>query len=430
MIEAAIGFGAMLALVFLRVPIAIGMGLVGFAGFAAIVNSKAALAMVAALTYETGINYTLSVVPLFILMGAFVTRAGLSSELYDASYAFLGHLRGGLAMATIIACGGFSAVCGSSLATAATMAKVSMPSMRRFGYADSLATGAIAAGGTLGILIPPSVLMVIYGLMTEQDIGKLFIAGLIPGLVAIGLYLLAIMAVVRVIPSSGPPGERTPWLQRLRALRSVWGILVLFTLVMGGLYGGVFTPTEAGGIGATGAFFFLIGRRGWSLAEIYGVLLETVRTTAMLFFVLIGALIFANFINYTELPATLIRTAASFEASPVHVLLAIVAIYLILGCVLESLSMILLTVPIFAPLVSQLGIDLIWFGIIIVVATEISLITPPIGVNIFVLRSVLPEVSTMTIFRGVTPFWSVDILRIGLIVAFPALSLWLPDLMR
>lgn len=213
-------------------------------------------------------------------------------------------------------------------------------------------------------------------------------------------------------------------------MRSVWGILVLFVLVMGGLYGGVFTPTEAGGIGATGAFIFLIGRRGWSLAEIYDVLLETVRTTAMLFFVLIGALIFANFINYTELPETLIRTAARFDASPVHVLLAIVAIYLVLGCVLESLSMILLTVPIFAPLVSQLGIDMIWFGIIIVVATEISLITPPIGVNIIVLRSVLPEVSTMTIFRGVTPFWAVDIVRIGLIVAFPGLSLWLPGLIR
>lgn len=425
-----IGFAALLFLVFLRLPIAFAMGIVGFGGFAFLVNLHASLAMIGTVTYETGFAYSLSVVPLFILMGNFVTRAGLSEELYTASYAFLGHRRGGLAMATIVACGGFGAICGSSLATAATMAKVAMPSMRRFGYADSLAAGSIAAGGTLGILIPPSVIMVIYGLMTQQNIGALFIAGILPGLVAIVCYLAAVAVTVWRRPELGPPGERVAWRQRLTALRDVWGVLLLFTVVMGGIYGGVFTPTEAAGIGATGGFIFAILRKGFGWRELMQVLVESARTTAMIFTVLIGALIFSNFINVSGMPEALTLLAAGFSLHPMVVIAFILAIYVALGCVLESLSMILLTVPLFYPLVAHLGFDLIWFGIIVVVVTEISLITPPVGLNVFVLRSVLADVSISTIFRGVGPFIAADVVRLAILVFFPEISLYLPKLIQ
>jgi C4-dicarboxylate transporter, DctM subunit len=428
--DGLIAFAAMLALVFLRVPIAFAMGAVGFAGFALKIGWAAAAGMVGTVTYETGFAYTLSVVPLFILMGNFVTRAGLSEELYTASYAFLGHRRGGLAMATILACGGFGAICGSSLATAATMAKVAMPSMRRYGYSDALAAGSIAAGGTLGILIPPSVIMIIYGLLTETDIGKLFIAGILPGLVAISCYLAAVSYATWRDPAAGPRGERFSLRQRLVALRGVWGVLLLFGIVMGGIYGGVFTPTEAAGIGAAGAFLFTILRRAMSPRVLYEVLIESAQTTAMIFVILIGALIFANFINVTTMPGDLKAFVAGFEIRPIVVILFILTIYIALGCVLESLSMILLTVPLFYPLVAHLGYDLIWFGIVVVVVTEISLITPPVGMNVFVLRTVLADVPTGTVFRGVTPFIVADIVRLGILVAFPAVSLLLPRLMR
>ncbi len=437
MTESLIAFAILLALVALRVPIAFAMGLVGFAGFGIAVGWSPSMAMAVNVTYETGLAYSLSVVPLFILMGNFVRQAGLSDELYAASYAFLGHRRGGLAMATIVACGGFSAVCGSSLATAATMSKVAMPPMRRFGYADSLAAGSIAAGGTLGILIPPSVILVIYGIMTESNIGLLFIAGILPGILGIALYLVAVMITVRLNPAAGPPGERLGWPERWRALAGVWGVLVLFTLVIGGIYGGVFTPTEAGGIGAFGGFLFALFRRrlGWN--DLIQILIESVRTTAMVFTILIGALIFSNFINVAGMPSELGDMVTSYGLSPLFVVLLIMAIYVVLGCVLESMSMILLTVPVFYPLVQGLDFGslmdpemvLIWFGIVIVVVTEISLITPPVGLNVFVLNGMLPDVRLATIFKGVTPFWMVDIVRLALLVLIPTISLWLPSLM-
>lgn len=413
------------------------MGLVGVIGFAMIVGFDASMAMIATVTYETGLDYGLSVVPLFILMGNFVTRAGLSDELYAASNAFLGHRRGGLAMATVVACGGFSAVCGSSLATAATMAKVSMPSMRKFGYADSLATGAIAAGGTLGILIPPSVILVIYGIMTEQDIGMLFMAGVVPGIIGVIFYLGAVQYTIWRNPEVGPPGERIPWRQRMVALSGVWGVILLFILVMGGIYGGIFTPTEAAGIGASGAFFFALLRGQLTWPILYDILLQTVRTTAMIFSVLIGALMFSNFVNVADMPTLLTSWVASFDLGPLTVVLLIMLVYVVLGCILESLSMILLTVPVFYPLVSELNFGgmmppdmvLIWFGIVVVVVTEISLITPPVGLNVFVLKGVLPEVKTSTIFKGVTPFWVADILRLTLLIMVPAICLFLPSMM-
>jgi len=435
-LESLVGFAALLALILLRVPIAFAMGLVGTVGFAHLVNWHAALAMIGTVTYETGLAYTLSVVPLFILMGNFVTRAGLSQELYDAANAFLGHRKGGLAMATVVACGGFSAVCGSSLATAATMARVSMPSMKKFGYSDSLAAGSIAAGGTLGILIPPSVILVLYGIMTEQNIGELFMAGVIPGLLGILLYLGAVRATTWLNPEAGPPGERMPWGERLRALRGVWGVLVLFLLVMGGIYGGIFTPTEAAGIGAGGAFLFTLVRGKLTWASLSDILVQSVRTTAMIFSVLIGALMFSNFINIADLPNLLTNWVQSMNLSPFMVLMFVIAVYLVLGCILESLSMILLTVPVFYPMIAELvfpGVPpemvLIWFGIVVVVVTEISLITPPVGLNVFVLRGVMPDVSTGTIFKGVTPFWIADIIRLALLVSVPALATLLPTLM-
>ncbi|HER27509.1 MAG TPA: TRAP transporter large permease, partial [Rhodospirillales bacterium] len=327
--DSLIGFAVLLALILIRVPIAFAMGLVGMVGFGLLVNWSAALAMISSVTYETGLAYGLSVVPLFILMGNFVTRAGLSDELYGAANAFLGHRRGGLAMATVVACGGFGAVCGSSLATAATMARVAMPSMRKYGYSDSLAAGSIAAGGTLGILIPPSVILVIYGIMTETDIGKLFMAGILPGILGILLYMVAVQATIWIKPESGPPGKRYSWAERLRALRGVWGVLVLFVIVMGGIYGGIFTPTEAAGIGAAGAFFFALFRGRLSIAVLYDILLQSVKTTAMIFSVLIGALMFSNFINIADLPGALTSWVQAAQLSPSMVMLFIVLVYVV-----------------------------------------------------------------------------------------------------
>ena len=434
MTVALVGFACLLILVFLRLPIAFAMGIVGFTGFGLLTGWKPSLSMIGTLVSETALNYGLSVIPLFILMGNLVSRAGLSAELYAASNAFLGHRRGGLAMATIVACGSFSAICGSSLATAATMSKVAMPPMRRYGYSDSLATASIAAGGTLGILIPPSVILVIYGLMTETSIRELFAAGFLPGLLGIGLYLVAVQYVVWRRPQDGPQAERMAWPDRIRALGGVWGTILLFVLVIGGIYGGVFTPTEAAGIGAGGAFLLALARGVRSWRDYYDVLVNSARTTAMLFAVLFGALIFSNFVNRAGLPTALLDFVNSFDMSSLVVLLVILAIYIILGCVFESLSMLLLTIPIFFPVVQGLSYAglgpeeiLVWFGVIAVVVTEISLITPPVGLNVFVLAGVLKDVKTTTIFKGVTPFWCVDIIRLLILVLLPGYVLLLPN---
>lgn len=429
-----IGFAALMVLILARVPLGVAMGVVGVVGFALMQQIgfgnprgwSAALNMVSSTAFDTGLAYGLSVVPLFLLMGNLITESGMSKQLYRAANAFLGHFKGGLALATVVSCGAFSAVCGSSMATAATMSKVAMPSMREYKYSDSLATGAIAAGGTLGILIPPSVILVVYGLMTETDIGKLFIAGLIPGLIGILLYMAAVMVTVRLNPGSGPAGARSGWKERLSALKGVWGINLIFIVVMGGIYAGIFTPTEAAGIGASGAFLIALFSGKLSFSMMYSSLSNAVRTTAMLFFLVIGALVFSNFINLTGLPMMLRDWVMGQGFSLIGVILVLIVIYMLLGCVLESMSMILLTVPVFYPMVQAMGMDLIWFGILVVVVTEISLITPPVGMNVFVLRGVVPDVKLSTIFRGVTPFVVADVVRLGLIIGIPALSLLLP----
>jgi len=393
-------------------------------------NWTIAFAMVQGKLYETGRNYTLSVVPLFILMGSFTTRAGMSQELFRAAYAFIGHLRGGLAMATVLACAGFGAICGSSIATAATMAKVAYPSMKRFGYSDALSTGSIADGGTLGILIPPSTIMVIYGVFTETNIGKLFAAGVLPGILAAALLCVAVAYVTWRDPKAGPPGERATWRERWLALRDIWAVAALFLFVMGGIYGGAFTATEGAGMGAFGAMAFALWRRVLSWRALYGCLVESARTTAMLFLILIGALMFAEFVNITTMPNDLKSFVDRFNVHPILVVAAICAIYVILGTSMEELSMILLTIPVFFPVVMHLGFDPIWFGILIVVVVEIGLISPPVGMNLFVLKTLIPEVSTGTVFRGVTPFIVADVVRLAILIAFPAISLWLPSLMK
>lgn len=435
-----IGFAVLLFLIIVvRMPIAFAMGIVGFFGFAILQGLDfgnitdfrwtGALSMASNRVIDTVQGYSLSVIPLFILMGNLVTRSGLSHELYAVSNAFLGHRKGGLSMATVAACGGFSAICGSSLATSATMSKVAMPPMRKYGYADSLATASIAAGGTLGILIPPSVILIIYGLLTESSIRELFAAGFIPGLLGIVMYMVAVRYVVWRDPSAGPAGEKASWPERLRTLKGVWGVLLLFTVVMGGIYLGIFTPTEAAGIGAGGAFLITLFRGRMNLPNLFETLTDTARTSAMLFTVVIGALIFSDFINRAGLPVMLLEFVTALNVAPIVVILAILAIYIVLGMVFESLSMMLLTVPVFYPLVASMGFDLVWFGIVVVVVTEISLITPPVGMNVFVLSAVLRDVKTGTIFKGVTPFWCADIIRLALIVFIAQIALFLPELL-
>jgi C4-dicarboxylate transporter, DctM subunit len=430
MMEGLAGLAAFLVLAFLRVPMAFAMGIVGFFGFAYKVNFAAAAAMIAQTTYETGLAYTLSVIPLFILMGNFVVRARMSEELYHAAYTFLGHRRGGLAMSTIVACAGFGAICGSSIATAATFAKVSYPPMRKYGYKDVLAAGSIAAGGTLGILIPPSTIMVIYGIMTETNIGKLFIAGILPGLVATGLLCLAVEWMTWRDPLAGPPGERSSWAVRLEALKQVWAVVALFVLVIGGIYAGLFTATEGAGIGAGGAFLFALARRALSWKVLLEVLVESVRTTSMLFMILIGALIFANFVNYTAMPADLKDFALRFKDTPWMAVAAICVIYVVLGTAMEELSMILLTVPLFFPVVTALGYDPVWFGIVIVIVVQIGLISPPVGMNIFVVKNLLRNISIGTVFRGVIPFNVALIALLAIVVAWPGLATFLPGFMK
>jgi len=431
-IEGLVGLIAMMVLAYLRVPISYAMGIVGIVGYAYMRdwNWWVAFAIAQTKVYETGRNYTLSVVPLFILMGNLVTRAGMSQELFRAAYAFIGHLRGGLAMATVWASAGFGGICGSSIATAATMAKVAYPSMKRFGYHDQLAAGTVAGAGTLGIMIPPSTIMIIYGVFTETNIGQLFAAGVLPGLLGALLLCLAIAYTTWRHPEWGPPGRRSSWGERLAALREVWAVAALFLFVMGGIYGGLFTATEGAGMGAMGALLFALARRALTWRTLYEALLESARTTSMLFLILIGALMFAEFINITTMPADLKALVSRLGLSPLMVVSMICVIYVVLGTAMEELSMVLLTMPVFFPVVVQLGFDPVWFGVIIVCVVEIGLISPPVGMNMFVLKTLLPHVPTGTVFRGVMPFMWADVLRLAILVAFPVIALWLPRMMR
>ena len=428
-VVALVGFVSLFVLMLLRVPVGMAMGLVGVTGFGYMVGSGPALKMVGQTSMRTVTDWNFAVVPLFLLMGSFATTSGMSRELFRAANAFLGHLRGGLGIATIAACGGFAAICGSSVATAATFSRVAYPEMRRYGYPQSFATGVIAAGGTLGIMIPPSTVFAVYGLITEQDIGKLFVAGILPGILAIAMYMLTVTVIGYSKPGYLPAGLRASWRERLEGVRDVWATLLLFAFVIGGIYGGFFTATEAAGMGAAGAFLLGIVRRRLSPTDIRRSLLEATRTTAAVFTVLIGAILFGYFLTITQTPQKVTEFLTGLGLGRYGILALIMLMYLVLGCLMDALAMIILTVPIIFPVIKQLGFDPIWFGVIIVMTVELGLIHPPVGMNIFVIKSVVEDAKISTIFYGVLPFIITDILRLIILIAFPMIALWLPSKM-
>ena len=425
---ALVGFACLLLLCFLGFPLGFSTlltGLVGFAGMRGW-DWHAAVTMMAQQIVDTGANYGLSVIPLFLLMGVFIHRANISQDLFDASNALVGRFRGGLAQSTVLACAGFAAVSGSSLATAATMTRVAMPHMRRYGYDDALSSGVIAAGGTLGIMIPPSVPLVIYGLVAEQDIGRLFIAGIAPGVLLVALYMAAVFAVVRLRPALAPAGAVVPRARRLRTYLNVWPVLALFVLVLGGIYFGVFTPTEASGIGATGAAAFAWWRgRLRTFEQLYDMLLEACRTTAALFIVIFGAQVFSNFINLSGLPGALVDMVDGMQLSPAGTVFAICVICIVMGMIFEAIGILLLIVPVFLPILVFQDVNLIWFGIVMVIVVELGLVTPPIGMNVFTVRAMMPDIRLSRIFRGVMPFVAADLVALGLLFAFPSIATWL-----
>ena len=431
---AIIGFVSLFGLMLLRVPVGMAMGLVGVAGFSYIVGAGPALKAVGHTSMRTVTDYTFGVIPMFLLMGAFVTNSGMSRELFRAANAFVGHWRGGLGTATIMACGGFAAISGSSVATAATFSTVAYPEMRRFNYPQSFATGVIAAGGTLGAMLPPSTVLAVYGIITEQDIGKLFIAGIVPGLLAAAMYVTTISIIGYLRPGFLPAGPRATLQERLLAARDIWAPALLFIFVIGGLYGlpflPRFTPTEAGGVGAIGALIIGVARGRLRKKEILAALLQATRTAAAVFTVLIGALLFGYFLTVTQTPQKVTEFLTDLGLGRYGVLALIMIMYLILGCLMDAMAMIILTIPIIFPVIVHLGFDPIWFGIIIVMTVELGLIHPPVGMNVFVIKSVVHDVSFSTIFKGVIPFIITDIIRLIILIAFPIIALWLPSLIR
>lgn len=430
MTHLGLALAALFALLLWGVPIGFAMGIVGVVGFALLVGWMPALSMVGQIAIDNVMNYNFSVLPLFIVMGSLFAHSKMADELFAAAHAFLGHLRGGLAMATILACGGFSAVSGSSLACAAAMTKVSVPLMQQRGYAAGFAGATVAAGSTLDILIPPSITMVVYSLITGVNLGKLMIAGFLPGLLIIASYLGAIAVVASIWPHLGPAGGRTSWPKRLLALKEVWAMVLLFTVALGGIYFGVFTPTEAAGIGAFGAFCLALLRRRLTWKAFGAMVLETATTTSMIFFVVIGALLFANYITVSGAAQALLQWISGFHLTATWLIVLLLGIYIVLGCVLDASAMTVLTVPIFYPLVIAAGIDPIWFGIFVVIVVGIGMIHPPIGMLLFVVRSLIPDVRVVDLFYGITPFLVADAVSIALLILFPSIVLVLPGMMK
>ncbi|MAS12626.1 MAG: C4-dicarboxylate ABC transporter permease [Nitratireductor sp.] len=425
-------FPLLLLLIFLRLPIGLAMLLCGLGGsWIVFGNVTPVLAKLKNETYSTFSGYSLSIVPLFLLMGQFATLGGMSRALFKAAETWMGHRRGGVAMAAVGACAGFGAICGSSLATAATMSQVALPELRRYGYSGALATGTLAAGGTLGILIPPSVILVIYAILTEQNIAKLFVAAFVPGVLAAFGYMLAISIYVRLWPDSAGTRERAPYAERMRALLDVWPVLVVFLAVVGGIYLGVFTPTEGAAVGAAGTGLIALVNGGLTRETFVESILATATATAMIFFIVLGAGFYNSFLALAQVPQQMAAFVSEQGYSPWMVLTLILLLYLVFGCVMDSLSMILLTIPIFFPIVTILDFGLgpeefaIWFGILVLIVVEVGLITPPVGMNLFVLNSMAKDTPISATYRGVMPFVISDILRVALLTLFPAISLFL-----
>ena len=432
LVVGAILFGAMLVLMAIRVPIAIAMFVPGALGYIVLSGAMPLLSHLKGALYARFSVYDLSVIPLFLLMGRFATQGGLSRALFRAAAAFVGHFRGGLAMAAVLACAAFGAICGSSVATAATVAQVALPEMKKYNYSGRLSTATLAAGGTLGILIPPSVVLVVYAILTEQNIAKLFAAAMIPGIIAALGYLAAIWAIVRIHPDQGPAQPRHPWSERLASLRGVWPVAAIFTVVFGGIYGGIFTPTEAAAVGAAGTFAVAVAKRELDFQAFQRVFLGTAETTGMVFLIFVGADMLNAALAVSQMPATLAQSVGALSLPPLLVIVGILLFYIVLGCVMDELSMILLTIPVLFPAV--MGLDLfglnptekaIWFGILVLMVVEIGLIAPPVGLNVYVVNGMARDVPMAETYRGVVPFLVSDAVRVTLLLFFPIISLWL-----
>jgi len=425
-----IGLGVLIIVLFSRMPVGFVMASVGFVGFTYLVSFDAGIRLLAQDFFATFGSYNLTVVPLFIFMGQIAFYAGINRRLYDATYKFLGHFPGGLAMATIGACAGFSAICGSTNATAATMATIALPEMKRYKYSPELATGAVAAGGSLGILIPPSVIFIVYGIMTEQSIGELFAAGILPGILLAALFIATIYIHVRFQPELGPPGPKTSFKEKVRSLLGVIEMLLIFILVMGGLFMGFFTPTEAGAAGAFITLMVAVGRRQIRWRQFWVAVLESVQIACMIMVIVAGATLFGHFLAVTRIPYLLADWVTGLPLPAWAIMGVIVFIYLIGGCFMDALGMILLTIPIFYPVAVELGYDPIWFGVIIVLITEMGVITPPVGVNVYVVSGVAKDVPLEVIFKGIFPLLGALIVCNIILIMFPQIALFLPNLMR
>jgi len=424
-----IGVTIMVTLMFLRMPIAYSMMFIGFIGFWYLRDIDSTLSIFTNVPYGTATTFLFSVLPFFLLMGLLCFHAGISEELYRTAYSWIGHMPGGLAMATIGGCAGFAAICGDSLATAATMGTISLPEMKRFKYDPALATGSVAAGGTLGILIPPSVGFIVYGLITEENIGRLFIAGIVPGILLASMFMMTIYIRCRINPTLGPRGEATSWLGKLKSLRGTWAMLVLFLFVMGGIYLGVFTPTEAGALGAFGALVIAIVRRKFSWKRFHSALLESGQNTSMIIFILVGVFVLGYFFSMSEIPLQLSHAIRELPVSRYVILTLILILYLILGMIMNIIPMIMITLPVFYPTIIGLGFDPIWFGVIMVVMMEMGQITPPVGVNVYVIAGVARDIPMGTIFKGILGFWAIECVILVILTAFPQIALFLPNLM-
>lgn len=414
----------MLALIALRAPIALAMAIIGFVGFGWIVAFEPALSVLPTGPFETLSNYSFSPIPMFILMGVFASKSGMSQNLFQGAKAMFGSWRGGMGLAAVTSCGIFSAISGSSMATAASMSRVALPEMEKNGYVPSLASGVLAAGGTLGIMIPPSTALLLYGLLTEQSIGDMFIAGVFPGLLGLVLYGVTVAVVVTIWPHSAQPGEATTFKQKLMGLKGLMPFMLVFMFIIGGIYSGWFTPTEAAAVGAAATFAIAVynGMRWTQFKEAVG---ESLLMTAMIFFMLIGAEVFGYFLSVSRISFSLVEFVDSLHLSPYIVLLAVLLIFMLLGCVMDSIAMLLLTVPVVYPLIEAAGFDPIWFGIVAVITVELGLITPPVGMNVFVIKSVAPHISIKEMYKGVMPFVVSDLVRLSLIVAFPVIAVGL-----
>lgn len=425
-----LGLAALFVLIFSRMPVGFVMALVGLAGFGYLVSFGAAVNMMAKDLFDVFGSYNLTVMPLFILMGQIAFHAGISTRLFNVAYRFMGHWPGGMAIATIGACAGFSAICGSTNATAATMAAVTLPEMKKYGYHDKLATGVVAAGGSLGILVPPSVIFIIYGVMTEQSIGKLFMAGILPGVLLTGLFILTVVLWSRLQPGLAPRGERATFREKIASLSGLVETLILFLMVMGGLFFGLFTPTEAGAVGAFGTLLIALTRRNINRAGFVQALFETTRISCMILVIVAGATIFGHFLAITRIPFNIAAWVTGFDLPPYAIMGLIILVYLVGGCFIDALALIMLTVPIFYPVVTSLGYDPLWFGVVIVMVTQIGVITPPVGVNVYVVSSVADGVPLETIFKGVLPLLAALLVATLLLIPFPQMALFLPGLMR